>query len=124
MLKRNLRERFFSIRHLFILYSIYVLFGGILYFALPHRPQKVETPPFLADFSSLSTGLDRVVLIADGEESIATRLNLIRNAEKSVEIAYHSLHKGVVAQVFYGALLEAADRGVQVRILMDGIFHR
>lgn len=106
-------------------YFIYVLIGGILFFALPKKAMIEDGTPFkTTDFSRFESGLDRVILIDEGEESIAFRLDLIRQAEKSLEIAYHSLHKGIVADVFYGALLEAADRGVEVRIVMDGIFHR
>ncbi len=108
-----------------LLYFIYILFSGILYFALPHRPSKEAFSPLASTESfARSPGLDRVVLVEDGEESIAVRIALIQGAQHSIEIAYHSLHSGVVADVFFASLLEAADRGVQVRILMDGIFHR
>lgn len=122
---RTLGQRLSLLRHFSAFYLIYILFGGVFYFALPHRSTRREFS-FLTnkDFSSLSPGLDRVVLVEDGEESIAVRIGLIQAAQDSIEIAYHSLHSGVVADVFFGSLLEAADRGVQVRILMDGIFHR
>ncbi len=121
----TVRKRIYLHRHFFILYFIYVFFGAVLYFALPQRQLDRGVTPFMEKgFFDLDEDLDRVALIDDGEESIALRLDLIAGAEKTLEISYHSLHKGVVAELFYGAIFEAADRGVQVRIVMDGIFHR
>lgn len=112
-------------RRFLAFYFLYVLVGGILLFALPEKTIYSDVVPFeIASFSQFEPDLDRVILIDEGEESIAFRLDLIRQANESLEIAYHSLHKGVVSEVFYGAILEAADRGVHVRIVMDGIFHR
>lgn len=122
---RTLRDWLFLFRHFFVFYFVYIFFGGILYFALPHRTIDPELSPLVTrDLIGQSADLDRVVLVDDGEESIAVRIGLIQEAQESIEIAYHSLHSGVIADVFFASLLEAADRGVQVRILMDGIFHR
>lgn len=123
---KNLRKRIFLFRNFFAFYFIYILFSGVLYFAFPHRqvePEELFPLPLVHDVDQRDD-LDRVVLVDDGEESIAARIGLIHQAQTSIEIAYHSLHSGIIADVFYASLLEAADRGVQVRILMDGVFHR
>lgn len=123
--KKPIGLRANKFKQILAFYLLYVFVGGIFLFALPHRPMSEEVSPLnMQDFSSFESGLDRVILIDEGEQSIAFRLDLIRQAEGTLELAYHSLHKGVVADVFYGALLEAADRGVEVKIIMDGIFHR
>lgn len=119
------RKKIYLHRHFFFLYFIYVFLGAVFYFALPHKQIDEGVTPFMEKgFFDLDENLDRVALIAEGEKSIQFRLDLIKQAQNSLAIAYHSLHKGVVAELFYGAVLEAADRGVQVRIVMDGIFHR
>lgn len=123
--RKSIKERFFSFRHFFLVYFIYIIFSSVFYFALPHRPSTDDyTQEFPKSLLELETNLDRVVLVDDGQESIAMRLALIEAAEDTIELAYHSLHTGLIADVVFATLLEAADRGVQVRIIMDGIFHR
>lgn len=122
----TLKNRLYLLRHFFVVYFIYIIFGGVLYFALPHRQMEPEDLFNLEQIQGLNQvpDLDRIVLIDDGEESIAVRIGLIQEAQTSIEIAYHSLHSGLIADLFYASIFEAADRGVKVRILMDGIFHR
>jgi cardiolipin synthase C len=64
-----------------------------------------------------------VVLLEEKKFSALARINLIENAEDSIEVAYYAIHKGYIADLFIGMLLDAADRGVKVRILLDGMFH-
>lgn len=68
-------------------------------------------------------GDGRAVLISHGEDALRLRLELIAGAQERISISYHILRPGFVGDLLYGALFEAADRGVEVRILMDGIFH-
>lgn len=51
------------------------------------------------------------------------RIQIIENAKESLNISYFSIEKGESPDLFFGALLEAADRGVQVNIILDGIFN-
>ncbi|WP_139364936.1 phospholipase D-like domain-containing protein [Sutcliffiella halmapala] len=50
-------------------------------------------------------------------------MDLIDNAEERIDITYHSIQDGVAASLFFTSLLEAACRGVQVRVILDGMFH-
>lgn len=121
---RPVRKRPSLYRRFFFFYLIYVFFCTVLYFALPYKRMDKSLSPFMEDgFFDVEANLDQAAVIDDGEKSIGLRLDLINQAQKSLEIAYHSLHKGAMAHLFYGAVLEAADRGVQVRVVMDGIFH-
>nr|WGD96951.1 hypothetical protein P5627_13770 [Bacillus safensis] len=40
-----------------------------------------------------------------------------------IRLSYYSIQKGKTAEWVLGALIEAADRGVKVQLLLDGICH-
>jgi putative cardiolipin synthase len=53
---------------------------------------------------------------------LGARLALIDRAERSIDIQYFLIKKDLAGLVFSGKLLEAADRGVRVRFLLDDVF--
>lgn len=48
------------------------------------------------------------------------RIQMLRNAEQSLDIVYHAIQEGEASIAFLGEVLAAAERGVQVRIILDG----
>nr|WP_275581471.1 phosphatidylserine/phosphatidylglycerophosphate/cardiolipin synthase family protein [Amphibacillus cookii] len=50
-------------------------------------------------------------------------MDLIESAQHSLDISYYAMQGGETVDLFHAHLLAAADRGVQVRFLIDGIFH-
>jgi putative cardiolipin synthase len=63
---------------------------------------------------------DHVRLLDDPIEAWQARVDLIQQAESSIEVEYYAVHYGDIAMSFIGLLEEAADRGVRVRVLLDG----
>jgi len=63
-------------------------------------------------FYPLPTGLD----------ALGARLALIDRAERSIDAQYFLIKKDLAGLVFAAKLVEAADRGVRVRFLLDDIF--
>lgn len=59
--------------------------------------------------------------LMDGVEALAVRLILAERAERSIDAQYFLIHDDVVGRVFIDSLLQAADRGVRVRLLLDDI---
>ncbi|MEC0125197.1 phospholipase D-like domain-containing protein [Paenibacillus pabuli] len=66
---------------------------------------------------------DRVLLLEDGFQSGQVRIQTIREAKTNIDVAYYSIQKGKTSELFFAALFDAADRGVHIRIILDGIFH-
>lgn len=62
-----------------------------------------------------------VALVEDPHESARLRLELIRRATSSIEISYHTFSEGVYSSMFVSEILKAADRGVRVDFINDGI---
>lgn len=60
-------------------------------------------------------------LLSDGMEALAVRLRLIQAAQVSLDVQYYIWHDDLVGQVMANRLLKAADRGVQIRLLLDDL---
>jgi len=81
------------------------------------------------DDSPLGTTVSRVLdsapddsaylLLGGGLDALVARMALARAAEKSIDTQYYLLHDDEVGGLFIRELLDAADRGVRVRLLVD-----
>lgn len=60
--------------------------------------------------------------LSDGIDALAARLLLASRAERSIDLQYYLIKPDVTGQAFIDALLQAADRGVRVRLLLDDVF--
>ena len=59
--------------------------------------------------------------LVDGVDALALRLLMAKRAVRSIDAQYYLITGDIVGNMFVGALLEAADRGVRVRLLLDDI---
>lgn len=106
-----------------LLLILYTFIMGVLIFA---RPGKIAnnnsylSPP---DFYSDKVGPDRGILLDNPLDSGIARLKIIGDAQETLDISYFCIKDGESPNLFFGALIEAADRGVQVNLLLDGLFH-
>lgn len=69
-----------------------------------------------------SDGESGFVPFHDGIDALAIRLLLAERAEKTIDAQYYLLKRGVTGSAFVHSLLDAADRGVRVRLLLDDMF--
>ena len=58
-------------------------------------------------------------LLPNSTEAFHARAELIRNAQSSIDLQYYIVHDGLSTRALVHELLQAADRGVRVRILLD-----
>ena len=63
-----------------------------------------------------------VVLLDRGQDSLTARLHLIHSAKKSIELQTFIFEQDDSGQLTLQALLDAAKRGVKVRVLLDQQF--
>ncbi|HXD36864.1 MAG TPA: phospholipase D family protein [Rhodanobacter sp.] len=63
-----------------------------------------------------------VTLLGDSEPALAARVNLIRAARRSIDVQTYIWSQDDVGQLILNELVQAARRGVQVRILADQLF--
>jgi len=58
-------------------------------------------------------------LLEKGLDAFAARLLIIQGADKSIDAQYYMVHNDLTGILFINQLVEAADRGVRVRLLID-----
>jgi len=58
----------------------------------------------------------------NGIEALASRLLMAARAEKSIDVQYYLIKSDIVGRTFVYSLLQAADRGVRIRLLVDDMF--
>ncbi len=102
-------------------YLAYIfLFSFLIFLFHPLKNQNEGSSSPTEDSTALPNQ-DRVALIESTEDAISVRLDLIEQAESQIDLAYYRWSEGKVSDLMLGSLLEAADRGVGVRILLDGL---
>ncbi len=85
----------------------------------PDAPTATTLTKSVKDLGDPGDGRSGVRLIGNGEEALAARLALANAAEMTIDAQYYLLHNDLTGQIFAWSLLEAADRGVRVRLLLD-----
>lgn len=99
--------------------------------SLPDNSARVASHSLPAQGTALADSLQPMLeqhegksgfrLLVEGEEAYAARLQLIRAAERSLDVQYYIWHNDLTGQVAHHQLLAAADRGVRVRLLLDDL---
>lgn len=112
------------IRRILLGYIVYFVIGASLIFALPKEVSEEYANTSISNsYYSDKDGVDRAIILDNPLESGLARLFIIENAKERLDVAYYSIERGETPNVFIGALFDAADRGVEVNVLLDGIFH-
>ena len=75
-----------------------------------------------AMWSDSNVGLSGFIPLTDGMEALGARLRLMEEAQVSIDAQYFLIKPDTAGVLFASGLLEAADRGVKVRFLIDDIF--
>src|SRR5438045_9743896 len=78
-------------------------------------PESVTTPPITADVAG-----NRLELLETGEARLRALLSLIGGAQRSVKILMYMFNPDEAGERVRDALVEAARRGIDVKLLIDG----
>lgn len=97
--------------------AVYALLATLPY-AFP--PASMQAQPAFSQAQD-GAGGERATILTTGEEAMAARLNLIANAQTSLDVATYLYADDESGHDVAAALLDAADRGVRVRIVVDGL---
>ncbi len=104
-----------------ILYGLYVFVFGVLVFALPGPFTESELTFDTERMRTVSEEGVQAVLLGDNSEAFMIRIALIANAEHSIRMSSLYAHEGESRDVLFGALYEAAERGVQVELVFNSL---
>ncbi len=114
MIKKYIKKVAFCI--LSLLFLVYVILAGYLW--LSEMTFKQE----LVDSKSIYSRLKvphQLTLLNDGTASLAKRIELIDKAQESIELEFFIYELDLASKIITSKLIEAAKRGVKVKILVD-----
>jgi putative cardiolipin synthase len=78
----------------------------------------------VAELGADHPGQSGFYVLSDGIEALGARLAMAAQAERTIDAQYYFILDDPTGHLFVGQLLEAADRGVHVRLLIDDIATR
>jgi putative cardiolipin synthase len=88
----------------------------------PH-PEQTKLGALIAETAPEDKSLSGVELLADPSDAFRARFAIAAYAEKTLDMQYYLWKGDLSGQLLLWRVLEAADRGVKVRFLIDDIFH-
>jgi len=86
--------------------------------ALTH-PEQTRLGRQLAAASAAHAGLSGFRLLPVGIDSFLLRMEMAQQAERTLDVQYFVIENDDTGKLIQEALLQAADRGVRVRVLLD-----
>ncbi len=109
----------------FVLIGLYLLFAvgfGVIPYAIPKEVSEEMAPQFDINrfYGADEQSVDRVTLAESPQSGFDSRIRLIREAQTSIDLVCHCVKDGITSEQIFAELLNAADRGVQIRVVLDG----
>lgn len=71
---------------------------------------------------ALDTDQHHLVVVDQGSDALAMRIHMIRSATEQIELMNYIFHEDESGHLLLGELVDAARRGVAVRVLVDSLF--
>lgn len=68
-----------------------------------------------------AAGTDRAVILEDNSEALIERVRMIRNAKERIILSTFDFRTDISGKVLLAALLDAAERNVSVKVVVDGV---
>lgn len=117
----------------FIIICLSVLLGLLLFGGCATLPENIDRQPshiftdtddsFLGqlfhDEKAAHPDKSGFLLLSNGLDAFVARAVLAQSAERSIDAQYYLFHDDLTGKLLLNQLLEAADRGVRVRLLVD-----
>lgn len=74
----------------------------------------------ISEFYSQTVGSERAMVISENKDALTERIRLIANAQDSIVLSTFDMQSDNSGKLILAALSDAADRGVKVKLLLDG----
>ena len=103
---------------------IYILLALLPYVGKVYVSEETRQGFSMEQFSGTYEIPERVMLVEEPQEAFFHRMNLIAQAQEEIILTTFAIHGGTTTDIIVGALLDSADRGVDVTILQDGLVGR
>ncbi|HEX7643595.1 MAG TPA: phospholipase D family protein [Burkholderiaceae bacterium] len=83
------------------------------------HPEQTALGQLVTPAAARHPGLSGFRILNVGEDGFLTRIQMIKRAQRSIDLQYFIFRNDDTGQLLALALMQAADRGVHVRILID-----
>lgn len=101
---------------------LYIIIGSSLPFIRHPRYQGTQEEKSAVNEIYSNAGDLRAGIIETNADALAIRLKIIEDAREKIVLSTFDIRPGKSSDDIFSALLAAADRGVKVRILVDGLY--
>lgn len=118
----------FRLKHVFLVFAvflIYVILGCLIPFMNPKQvsdsfKSSFDSSAFYNDTDSFSS--DRAAVVETSMDALNFRIQMIHQAKERIVLSTFDIRAGQSCDDIFSSILEAADRGVAVQILVDGLY--
>lgn len=112
-----------AIKVLIISWLLFALVAAIAPYAIKktvseEKKKELEQIQYYGDGKA---GSDRALVVESPTDALNIRMEILRNTKKKLDIVTHAVRDSESTRAFFGEVLAAADRGVKVRLLVDGL---
>ena len=104
-----------------ISFIAYLAFALLPYTGSVYVSQETRDAFVMEDFFGQYEIPERVMLLEEPRDAFFHRINLISKAKDQIYFAAFAITQGTTGDIFVGAMLHAAERGIRVSIINDGI---
>lgn len=103
------------------LFLTYVMIGIFVSYARhPKITEETKKNTNIDRFYETAESPERAVVIEKNKDALMQRVRLIENAQEEIVLSTFAFHSDNSGKIVIGALREAADRGVKIKVLADG----
>ena len=107
---------------IFLCMAFYELLGiCVAYKKQPEVSNTTQKETKNGSWNECSENTERAVIIEKNPEALLQRVRLIKNAKKEIILSTFAFQSDESGKLILGALHDAADRGVHIRLLVDGM---
>lgn len=123
--EKNKRKRTRKIiARVMLVFLLYVVLGALVPFMYQPKVKKEyrqqsNTSRF---YNENATSVDRAAIVETSKEALDIRMTMFEEAKERIVLSTFDIRLGESCTDIFSSLLEAADRGVQVQILVDGLY--
>ena len=108
-----------------LVYVLYVIVGMLAPFihlksVSEEGKQQIQAADFYQKPGEKTT--DRAKIVEENQEALDVRLDMIRRAREEIILSTFDIREGDSTDDIFAALTAAAQRGVKVKILVDGLY--
>lgn len=107
---------------LLIVLIVYIVIGAV--FPFLHQPvisKETEHSIYKSQYTGDDTTGERAYILSDNGEALEERIRMISQAEERILLSTFEFRADESGKIILAALHSAAERGVQIQLLVDGV---